>query len=247
MGPPPSVRSFVTSRRSCAMSPSTTRLRCRLLHPVHHSRNPMSCPMDRSSPSEESDSAAQRSCSSPPSSEWSPLESTRAPTTATSISERTCTPTPSCPEEPPCSQVSLTACRRRSPPHQRGNTPAGSEDPSWLPSPPSQACGSQRPSTRSLAQPSSTANASKRTAAEKHRVRSYGRRKGVEKTFVKTLYTLSLKSCISKDRCGSEELGENTDRFGTTHKDFPPTQSARRPEFASQVDFFDKKSIRDDL
>merc|ERR1712042_343008 len=52
---------------------------------------------------------------------------------------------------------------------------------------------------------------------------------------------------ISKDRCGSEELGENTDRFGTTHKDFPPTQSERRPEFAPQVDFFDKKSIRDDL
>merc|ERR1712179_269996 len=65
--------------------------------------------------------------------------------------------------------------------HQRGNTPAGSEDPSWLPCPHSQACGSQRPSTRSLAQPSSTANASKCTAAEKHHVRSYGRRKGVEK------------------------------------------------------------------
>merc|ERR1712002_1277433 len=46
------------------------------------SRNPMSCPMDRSSPLEESDSAAQRSSSSPPSSEWNPLESTRAPTTA---------------------------------------------------------------------------------------------------------------------------------------------------------------------
>merc|ERR1712212_45675 len=86
-------------------------------------------------------------------------------------------------EEPPCSQVSPTVCRRRSrsSPHQRGNTPAGSEDPSWLPCPHSQACGSQRPSTRSLAQPSSTANASKRTAAEKYHVRSYGRRKGVEK------------------------------------------------------------------
>merc|ERR1712002_538436 len=72
--PPPSVRSFVTSRRSCAMSPSTTRLRCKPLHPVPPSRNPMSCPMDRSSPSEESDSAAQRSSSSPPSSDWSPRE-----------------------------------------------------------------------------------------------------------------------------------------------------------------------------
>merc|ERR550534_325536 len=61
--------------------------------------------------------------------------------------------------------------------------------------------------------------------------------------------TLSAQpqSSISKDRCGSEELGENTDRFGTTHKDFPPTQSKRRPEFVSQVGFFDKKSIRDDL
>merc|ERR1711915_1150625 len=128
--------------------------------------------------------------------------------------------------------------------HQRGNTPAGSEDPSWLPCPHSQACGSQRPSTRSLAQPSSTANASKRTAAEKHHVRSYGRRKGVRRR--KTL-SAQPQSSISKDRCGSEELGENTDRFGTTHKDFPPTQSERRPEFASQVGFFDKKSIRDDL
>merc|ERR1712142_1326440 len=69
-------------KRSCAMSPSTTRLRCRPLPPGPPSRNPMSCPMDRSSPLEESDSAAQRSSSSPPSSEWNPLESTRAPTTA---------------------------------------------------------------------------------------------------------------------------------------------------------------------
>merc|ERR1711962_1763249 len=31
-------------------------------------------------------------------------------------SEVTCTPTPSCPEAPPCTPVLLTACRRRSPP-----------------------------------------------------------------------------------------------------------------------------------
>merc|ERR1711982_101943 len=30
-------------------------------------------------------------------------------------SERTCTPTPSCPEAPPCTPVLLTECRRRSP------------------------------------------------------------------------------------------------------------------------------------
>merc|ERR1712100_350755 len=84
-----------------------------------------------------------------------------------------------------------------------------------------------RPSTRSLAQPSSTANASKRTGAEK----ALRRRK-----------TLSAQpqSSISKDRCGSEELGENTDRFGTTHKDFPPTQSKRRPEFLRKLAFLTK-------
>merc|ERR1711953_231823 len=44
----------------------------------------------------------------------------RPPTTpslsATLTSGRTCTPTPSCPEAPPCTPVLLTACRRRSPP-----------------------------------------------------------------------------------------------------------------------------------
>merc|ERR1711928_97299 len=62
---------------------------------------------------------------------------------------RTCTPTPSCPVAPPCTPVLLIVCKRRSPllPHpplrsrsllpQKGNTPSGSEDPSCLPSPPS--------------------------------------------------------------------------------------------------------------
>merc|ERR1712133_348634 len=88
-------------------------------------------------------------------------------------SGRTCTPTPSCPEAPPCTPVLLTACRRRSPPWlpppsrsrsslpQRGSTPSGSEAPSWLPSPPSSRCGSPSRSTTSAAPPSSTASASK--------------------------------------------------------------------------------------
>merc|ERR1712181_114056 len=92
---------------------------------------------------------------------------------ATLTSGRTCTPTPSCPEAPPCTLVSLTACRRRSPPWlpppsrsrsllpQRGSTPSGSEAPSWLPSPPSSPCGSRRRSTMSLVPPSSTGSASR--------------------------------------------------------------------------------------
>merc|ERR1712139_648189 len=94
---------------------------------------------------------------------------------ATLTSGRTCTPTPSCPEAPPCTPVLLTACRRRSPPlppppsrsrsslPPRGSTPSGSEAPSWLPSPPSSRCGSPSRSTTSAAPPSSTASASKRT------------------------------------------------------------------------------------
>merc|ERR1712071_607849 len=88
-------------------------------------------------------------------------------------SVRTCTPTPSCPEAPPCTPVLLTVCRRKSPlllppPSrsrsllpQRGNTPSGSEDPSLLPSPPSSRCGSRSRNTMSAAHPSSTASASK--------------------------------------------------------------------------------------
>merc|ERR1712204_131466 len=92
---------------------------------------------------------------------------------ATSTSGRTCMPTPSCPEAPPCTPVLLTACRRRSPPlppppsrsrsslPRRGSTPSGSEAPSWLPCPPSSRCGSPSRSTTSAAPPSCTGSASK--------------------------------------------------------------------------------------
>merc|ERR1712080_498916 len=83
------------------------------------------------------------------------------------------TPTLSCLEAPPCALVLLTVCRRRSLPSlpppsrsrssllQRGGTPSGSEDPSWLPSPPSSRCGSPSRSTMSAAPPSSTGSASR--------------------------------------------------------------------------------------
>merc|ERR1719167_1600083 len=86
----------------------------------------------------------------------------------------TCTPTPSCPEAPPCTPVLLTACRRRSPPllpppsrsrsslPPSASTPSGSEAPSWPRSPPSSRCGSPSRSTTSPAPPSCAASASKR-------------------------------------------------------------------------------------
>merc|ERR1712010_129177 len=43
----------------------------------------------------------------------------------------------------------------------RGSTPSGSVAPSWLPSPPSSPCGSQRRSTTSPVPPSSTGSASR--------------------------------------------------------------------------------------
>merc|ERR1712037_505096 len=139
---------------------------------------PTSFPTGRSSPSATRGSGALRPSSSPSSWVLSLLASTRPPTTpswsATLTSGRTCTPTLSCPEAPPCTPVLLTACRRRSlpclpPPSrsrsslpQRGSTPSGSEAPSWLPSPPSSRCGSPSRSTTSAAPPLSTASASKR-------------------------------------------------------------------------------------
>merc|ERR1739844_452602 len=76
-------------------------------------------------------------------------------------SVRTCTPTPSCLVAPPCTQVLPTECKRKSLPHLRENTPYGSEDPSWLHSPPSNRCGSPSKNTTNAAHPLSTENASK--------------------------------------------------------------------------------------
>merc|ERR1712038_415565 len=80
-------------------------------------------------------------------------------------------PTLSCLVAPPCTQVLLTGCRRRSLPWlpptsrsllpQRGSTPSGSVAPSWLPFPPSNRCGSPSRSTTSAAHPLSTGSASK--------------------------------------------------------------------------------------
>merc|ERR1712080_135184 len=159
--PPPRGRLSVTSRRSSATSPWTSSRRCPPLLLPPPWRSPMSCLTDRSSPSVTRGSGALRLSSSLPSWEWKPVVSTRPPTT------------PSCPEAPPCTLVLLTVCRRRSlpwlpPPSrsrlsllQRGSTPSGSEDPSWLPSPPSSRCGSPSRSTTSAAPPSSTGSASK--------------------------------------------------------------------------------------
>merc|ERR1711997_1180698 len=74
---------------------------------------------------------------------------------------------------PPCTLVLLIVCKRRSlpwlpPPSrsrlllpQKENTLSGSEDPSWLPSPPSNRRGSPSKSTTSAAHPLSTENASR--------------------------------------------------------------------------------------
>ena len=175
--PPPSEKSSVTSRRSCATSPSTSSRKWPPpLHP-RPSRSPTSFPTVRLSPSETRGSGAQRPSSSLHSWEWSLAVSTRPPTTqswsVTSTSGRTCTPTQSCLEAPPCTPALPTVCRRRSlpwphqqwrsksSPHQRGSTPSGSEVPSLLPFPPSNRCGSPSRSTTSLAHPSSTGSASK--------------------------------------------------------------------------------------
>merc|ERR1712071_653478 len=83
------------------------------------SRSPTNFPTDRSSPSETRDSGPLKLSSSPPSSVLRSPESTRTPTTPSSAiltSGRICTPTPSFPEVPPCTQESVTECRRRSPP-----------------------------------------------------------------------------------------------------------------------------------
>merc|ERR1712080_703821 len=133
--PPPRGRLSVTSRRSSATSPWTSSRRCPPLLLPPPWRSPMSCLTDRSSPSVTRGSGALRLSSSLPSWEWKPVVSTRPSTTP-----------------PSRSRLSLL---------QRGSTPSGSEDPSWLPSPPSSRCGSPSRSTTSAAPPSSTGSASR--------------------------------------------------------------------------------------
>merc|ERR1712187_581320 len=178
LSPPPlSVRLSVTSRKSSAMLPLTSSKRWPPLLPPPPSRSPMSFPTVKSSPSVTRGSVPPRPSSNLPSSEWNPAVSMRPPTTpscsAMLTSGRTCTPTPSCPEAPPCTPVLLIVCKRRSPllPHpplrsrsllpQKGNTPSGLEDPSCLPSPPSNRCGSPNKNTTNVAHPLSTGNVSK--------------------------------------------------------------------------------------
>merc|ERR1712172_346926 len=79
--PPLSARLSVTSRRSSATSPLTSSRRCPPLLPPPPSRNLMSFPTARSSPSATRGSGAPRPSSSLPSSEWRLVESTRPPTT----------------------------------------------------------------------------------------------------------------------------------------------------------------------
>merc|ERR1712083_1144399 len=98
---------------------------------------------------------------------------------------RTCTPTPSCLEAPPCTLVLLTGCRRRSqplhpPPSRsrsllplRGSTLSGLEAPSLLPSPPSNRCGSPSRSMMSVAPPLFTGSASKSSTILLHHTLFY--------------------------------------------------------------------------
>merc|ERR1712223_383081 len=175
--PAQSVKLSVTSRKSSAMLLLTSNKKWQLPLPPPHWKSPMNCPMDKSSPLATNVSVPQKPSSNHPSWEWNPAVSMRPPTTpsrnAMLTSVRTCTPTPSCLEAPPCTQVLLTECKRKSlhwlhPPsksrsllHQKENTPYGSEDPSWLPSQPSNRCGSPSKNTTNAAHPLSTENASK--------------------------------------------------------------------------------------
>merc|ERR1711997_1338409 len=149
--PPLSVKLSVISRKSSATLLLTSNKKWQLPLPPPPWRNPMNCPMAKSSPLVMKDSVPQRPSSNPLSWVWNPAVSMR----------------------PPCTQVLPTECKRKSPPwphppsrsksllHLRENTPYGSEDPSWRPSPPSNRCGSPSKNTTNAAHPLSTENASK--------------------------------------------------------------------------------------
>merc|ERR1712165_207446 len=137
-----SVRLSVTSRRSSAMLPLTLNRKWPPPLPPPPWRSPMSCPMARSSPLATRGSVPPRPSSSPLSWVWNPAVSMRPPTTP-SLRSRSLLP-------------------------QRGNTPSGSEAPSWLPSPPSNRCGSPSRNTTSAAHPLSTGSASKRLSTSRY-------------------------------------------------------------------------------
>merc|ERR1712223_603944 len=172
-----SVKLTVTSRRNSVMLPLTSNKKWLLLLPPPPWKSLMNFPMAKSSPLAMRDSVPLRPSSNPHSWEWNPAVSMRPPTTPSLnvmlTSVRTCMPTLSCLVAPPCTLVLLTECKRKSPPwlHPplrsrsllplRGNTPSGSVAPSWLPSPPSNRCGSPNKSTMNAVHPLSTGNASK--------------------------------------------------------------------------------------
>jgi len=182
--------------------------------PPPPSRSPMNFPTDKSSPSETNVSVAQKLSSNHPSWVWNLAAFTRPSTTpswsATSISERTCTPTLSCPEVPPCTQVLPTECKRKSlpwphPPSksrsllpQSENTPYGSEDPSWLPCPPSNRCGSPNKNTTSPAQELSTENAFKRSSVNSNYFNQTANKK--KKLAVAIIIIINNKNNIKKKK-----------------------------------------------
>merc|ERR1711874_121566 len=120
-------------------------------------------------------------------------------------------------EAPPRTPVSLTVCRRRSPPWlpppsrsrsslpQRGSTPSGSEAPSWPPSPPSSRCGSPSRSTTSADPPLSTASASKETTLRFSQLKIHCVAAAVEYNFVKSnLKFINKHFTLFKDNDSSE-------------------------------------------
>ena len=165
---------------SCAMLLWTLNKRWQLL-PLHPPlKRVMNCPTVRLSPLVTRGSGAQRPSSNPHSWEWNHAVSMKPPTTpswnAMLTSGRTCTPTPFCPEEPPCTPELLTACKRKSLLWlhlpwklrllllQKGNTLSGSEVPSWLRYPPSNRCGFPNRNMTSPVLLSFTGSASKNVA-----------------------------------------------------------------------------------
>merc|ERR1711981_502962 len=118
LSPPPNAKSSVTSKKNFATSPSTLNKKWPppLLPPLW--KKLTNSQMVKLSPSVTKDSVAQKLSSNHPSLVWNPLVSTKPLTTpsrsAILISERTCTLTTYFPAVPPCTQVLLTACKRKS-------------------------------------------------------------------------------------------------------------------------------------